>query len=228
MPDFVRQALQERALMAAYLSRPPYQQNDYLGWILRAKRPGTQQKRLAQMLDELAGGEQYMGMPHHAVRGTTRSAKDELIQGLVDARRKVLQTALSLSPEQRDEVFLGVWSAKDVLAHMAGWDDTNVQAVQEILAGQRPSFWQYQDHDWQSYNARLVAQYRREDWAELLAELDRSHRALIAYLQSVPVESYMRHRAIASLLRTEARDEEKHARQMEEFRSNGASAGGQG
>lgn len=37
MPVFVRNALDERGLMEAYLDRPPYQQNDYLGWISRAK-----------------------------------------------------------------------------------------------------------------------------------------------------------------------------------------------
>jgi uncharacterized protein YdeI (YjbR/CyaY-like superfamily) len=64
MPAFVRDALEQRELMAAYLSRPAYQQNDYLGWIARAKRAETQQKRLAQMLEELERRDRYMGMPH--------------------------------------------------------------------------------------------------------------------------------------------------------------------
>jgi uncharacterized protein YdeI (YjbR/CyaY-like superfamily) len=66
MPDFVRQALLQRDLMDAFEKRPPYQQNDYLGWIVRAKRPATREKRLAQMLDELAGGDRYMNMPYNA------------------------------------------------------------------------------------------------------------------------------------------------------------------
>lgn len=62
MPDFVLAALEERRLIAAYRQRPPYQQNDYIGWITRAKLPATQQKRLAQMLDELERGGEYMKM----------------------------------------------------------------------------------------------------------------------------------------------------------------------
>lgn len=64
MPPDVEAALLERGLMAAYQSRPPYQQNDYIGWITRAKRPETRDKRLAQMLDELAGGDRYMNMAY--------------------------------------------------------------------------------------------------------------------------------------------------------------------
>jgi len=41
MADFVKEALLEENLMEKYLARPPYQQNDYLGWINRAKRPET-------------------------------------------------------------------------------------------------------------------------------------------------------------------------------------------
>lgn len=66
MPEFVWQALVEAKLADKYLLRPPYQQNDYIGWIVRGKREDTRQKRLQQMLDELAAGEKYMGMNYHA------------------------------------------------------------------------------------------------------------------------------------------------------------------
>jgi uncharacterized protein YdeI (YjbR/CyaY-like superfamily) len=64
MPDFVREALVKNNLLDAYKSRPPYQQNDYLGWINRAKRLETKEKRLAQMLYELQRGDLYMNMAY--------------------------------------------------------------------------------------------------------------------------------------------------------------------
>jgi uncharacterized protein YdeI (YjbR/CyaY-like superfamily) len=66
MPQFVREALEERDLMSAYLARPPYQQNDYLGWISGAKREDTQKRRLDQMLYELEQGDAYMRMRYRA------------------------------------------------------------------------------------------------------------------------------------------------------------------
>jgi uncharacterized protein YdeI (YjbR/CyaY-like superfamily) len=62
MPDHIRNALNERGLMDAYHARPAYQQNDYIGWITRAKLEATKQKRLDQMLEELEGGKYYMKM----------------------------------------------------------------------------------------------------------------------------------------------------------------------
>ena len=63
MPDAVTEALERHGLRAAYEARPPYQRNDYLGWINRAKRAETKERRMQRMLDELAAGEGYMNMP---------------------------------------------------------------------------------------------------------------------------------------------------------------------
>jgi uncharacterized protein YdeI (YjbR/CyaY-like superfamily) len=68
MPVFMRKALNEAKLMDAYKSRPAYQQNDYIGWITRAKLDATRDKRLSQMLNELWRGDRYMKMVWQAKR----------------------------------------------------------------------------------------------------------------------------------------------------------------
>ena len=69
MPDDIRDELNQNGLMQAYLARPPYQRNDYVGWITRAKRAETRNKRLKQMLDELKRGDSYMKMPYKSGNG---------------------------------------------------------------------------------------------------------------------------------------------------------------
>jgi uncharacterized protein YdeI (YjbR/CyaY-like superfamily) len=62
MPGNVRDALMDAGMFEGCQARPPYQRNDYLGWITRAKRPETRERRLRQMLRELARGDRYMNM----------------------------------------------------------------------------------------------------------------------------------------------------------------------
>jgi uncharacterized protein YdeI (YjbR/CyaY-like superfamily) len=69
MPDFIREALDGHGVMDTYRARPSYQQNDYIGWITRAKLETTRQKRLNHMLDELKGGNLYMNMKWNAKTG---------------------------------------------------------------------------------------------------------------------------------------------------------------
>ena len=66
MPTDVASALSRKGLQAAYDARPAYQRNDYIGWITRAKQTATREKRLRQMLDELATADAYMGQAYHA------------------------------------------------------------------------------------------------------------------------------------------------------------------
>ncbi len=68
MPADIGAALEARGLRGRYDERPDYQRNDYLGWIARAKRPDTRQKRIDQMLDELDRGGVYMNMAWNGPR----------------------------------------------------------------------------------------------------------------------------------------------------------------
>ena len=89
IPDFVREALEEHGLVEAYEARPPYQRNDYVGWITRAKREDTRQRRLAQMLDELRRGDVYMKM----VWGGGRKGSEKPSSDLADDVRDALEVA---------------------------------------------------------------------------------------------------------------------------------------
>ena len=65
IPEEIRIILEEKNLMGAYLNRPPYQRNDYMGWIGRAVHKETREKRLRQMIEELELGNLYMNMEYH-------------------------------------------------------------------------------------------------------------------------------------------------------------------
>jgi uncharacterized protein YdeI (YjbR/CyaY-like superfamily) len=62
MPKNIRARLIKYGLLKLYNARPPYQRNDYLGWISRAKLETTREKRIHQMLEELKEGDRYMKM----------------------------------------------------------------------------------------------------------------------------------------------------------------------
>ncbi len=160
------------------------------------------------------------------MRKTIADRKTELIDELVEARNSLIRAAQLIPEEKCDEVFLGIWCIKDLLAHLIGWDVTNLQAVQEILSGQAPGFFLYYDKDWQSYNAGLVQEYRIEPFEALLAKAEESHAQWIQYLQTLPADDVVNGKSrspkgrtitIRNLLVTEANDERKHAEQVRAF-----------
>ena len=163
------------------------------------------------------------------MRATAQAKKNRIITELIETRRKILDVASSLSPAQQGEVFLGVWSVKDLLAHLVGWDFTNLEAAKALLNGQLPDFYSHYDRDWKTYNARLVAEHKRNDFADLLSSVEDSLQKLMGFLETVPVEEfdkdsgvrYKRYKVtIARLIQAETRDEKTHYQQIEEFRQS--------
>jgi len=153
--------------------------------------------------------------------------KEQLIADLSDARHAVLAAAAALPGDEQDTAFLGSWSAHDIVAHLVGWDHSNLAAIDAIRSGRLPAFYEQYDRDWQTFNAGLVAQYKQQTMEETIALAQASHQALLAALADVPagdvtrdygVRSPGRRRVtIAMLLSVEARDEQKHAEQIRAF-----------
>ena len=84
MPPDILATLRESGLLREYEGRPPYQRNDYLGWILRAKKKETREKRVETMLRELATGVLYMGMSCHRKGSRKNEEGKSSLNGLKD------------------------------------------------------------------------------------------------------------------------------------------------
>ena len=152
--------------------------------------------------------------------------KDQTISNLLEARRNILAVVSKLSTAQRNLVFLGIWSIKDLLAHLIGWDYTNVEAIKSVLDGQLPSFYKHKDKDWQTYNAMLVNRYKRDSSKELLAAVKESQKELIDFVQTIPPEHFnkdfgVRFRGykvtVQRLLEADTKDVRTHREQIVSF-----------
>ena len=163
-------------------------------------------------------------------RATDEERKSELISGLRDVRQRILSLASDLLPSQWDEVYLGIWSPREMLAHLAGWDDTNCNAADEVLAGELPTFYKFYDKGWVSYNAMLVQKYTCSGCGDLLLRVRESHEKMIASFGLIPAREIWKDRGIRArgwkvtigrLLQAELSDEEEHYSQLKAFIEEG-------
>jgi hypothetical protein len=152
--------------------------------------------------------------------------KERLLSGLVDVRERILKEAARFSPEMMEVGFVGIWTIRDLLAHLSGWDITNFQAAQEIMDGKVPSFYANYDRDWKSYNAMLVEEYKREDLQSQLSLMRDTHGKLVHFLETLPAQVIFKdwgvrnkgYKVIISrLLEVEREDEEIHLQQIKDY-----------
>jgi uncharacterized damage-inducible protein DinB len=152
--------------------------------------------------------------------------KEQVLSNWLQARQSILAEVSRISETQHDEIFLGIWSIKDLLAHLTGWDRTNLDAVKSVLEGRVPSFYRYRDRDWKTYNAMLVEEYKRDSSQELLDSVHDSQQQLAEFLKALPPEAFnqdfgVRFRGykvtIQRLLEADAEDAQTHLRQIIDY-----------
>ena len=141
-------------------------------------------------------------------------------------RQEILAEVANLSKEQGEQVFLGIWSVKDVLAHMIGWDFANLDAIKSVQAGQVPAFYEHKERDWQTYNAMLVRKYKQGSLEDLIISMKSSQEKLMKSLQAVPPDQFnkdfgVRFRGykvtIQRLLEADTKDVHTHLQQIVDF-----------
>ena len=140
-----------------------------------------------------------------------------------------MRAAQRLPVKARDQVFLGVWSAHDLVAHLVGWDFANMDSVEDLRAGKSPRVYVYWTPNWVAFNARLVKHYKRDKWLETMQDARDSHAKLIAYLKQVPAADFERDFGVRSPggrkitiayhLQAEIDDEVKHLKQIQAWLS---------
>lgn len=90
-----------------------------------------------------------------------------------------------LTDEEMRRVWLGTWGVREILAHISGWHDEMATALGRVGKGEAPyPAGTYDDFD--AWNARFVDQRTGVKTADVLAELEASHRKLLAAAAGLP------------------------------------------
>jgi hypothetical protein len=107
----------------------------------------------------------------------------------MDARHAIIQTTEQeyatlrdavhgLDEARMNEVWLGTWGVREIVAHIAGWHREMMPALERLARGERP----YADgtyDDFDRWNARFVDQRKAIATADLVREMEGSHRDFV-------------------------------------------------
>jgi hypothetical protein len=90
-----------------------------------------------------------------------------------------------LTDEEMRRVWLGTWGVREIVIHISGWHDEMGAALGRIAKGDAPyPAGTYDDFD--AWNARFVDQKAGVKSADVLAELDASHRRFVGVAAALP------------------------------------------
>jgi hypothetical protein len=114
------------------------------------------------------------------------------------------------------------WSVKDILAHVTTWEAEALTHLPTIIAGGRPPrYVRYGGID--AFNAQRTEEKRDLSLAEVLEQMEETHRLLIAFIKTVPDEQLKGETRVRRRLRLDTFSHYPiHARAIREWREKRA------
>jgi hypothetical protein len=113
------------------------------------------------------------------------SDKARLLQEADEAFGDLRQAIDGLDDARLTRVWLGTWSIREILVHVSGWHREMIPALARVGRGEEPyPAGTYDDFD--NWNARFVDARRGVKVAEVLAQLEDSHRDFVRAVAAVP------------------------------------------
>lgn len=104
----------------------------------------------------------------------------------IEAAYKELRSAVEgVPPERMTEALLDQWSAKDLVAHTASWDEFTVADFQRIARGHVPCLIAFKESEVNDWNAFLMRPRKMFPLEQVLFESAHWHAAIVDTLKSL-------------------------------------------
>lgn len=110
------------------------------------------------------------------------STREDVLQQLRAARAALLSAIDGLTPDQmRRPGVGGVWSVKDVLAHLTAWESEVIAALTDLHIRRAPHIVEIEDID--AWNDEQYHASARRPLEAVMADFEGVHRALLAAVE---------------------------------------------
>jgi Protein of unknown function (DUF1706) len=149
--------------------------------------------------------------------------KGKALRDADEAYGELRQAIGGLDDDGASRVWLGTWGVREILIHIAAWDQEMLPALGRVRRGE-PTFPEgvsYDDAD--AWNARFVAARAGTKMIDILTELEAAHRDLVEAAASLDETHWAEGAPARSLFEgTGAQHYREHAAQIRESRQGGA------
>jgi hypothetical protein len=147
--------------------------------------------------------------------------KDTLLHEAETAFTELRDALAGLDEDRLGRVFLGTWGAREIVVHISGWHRAMIPAFARLGRGESPFPEGVSYDNYDAWNARFVEDKKGARAAEVLSELDASHRAFVIAAAALPDKHFADGETARSLFEgAGAPHYREHAAQIREWRAS--------
>jgi hypothetical protein len=144
--------------------------------------------------------------------------REDLLGRAEEARKELLGAIEGLTDEQMTKRVVGDWSVKDLLAHVASWDEVGLIDMQRLARGDAPALAAFDIQRVDEFNAMLMSLRRHFSLDQARRELDMSHNALLEAVSRLPDSAFAEGQFARGMLQIWAYHDTEHTEDIQAWR----------
>ena len=144
--------------------------------------------------------------------------REELMGRAEEARRALLGTVEGLTEEQMTKPAAGEWSVKDLLAHVASWDEMVLPDMQRVARGDVPALAAFDLKRVDEFNAMIMSLRRHFSVEQARRELDISRKSLLEAVSRLPDSALAEGQFARGMLQICAYHDTEHTEDIQAWR----------
>jgi hypothetical protein len=119
---------------------------------------------------------------------TRADERRRLLAELELERNQLIRNVETCRIRDIERPFIGEWSVKDIVGHVASWEAEVVTALRELREGRRPELYDFNRSRLDEWNREHVERKRSLDFFSVLGQLKDGRHRLLEELAHVPDE----------------------------------------
>jgi len=146
------------------------------------------------------------------------SDRDELLSMLQESRNELVSAIQGLPNDKLTAPMAGEWSVKDIMGHIASWDEFSADDLRRIARGRIPCLAAFREDEVDNWNAFLMRPRRLFPLPQVQAEFEEARAGMVAALKDLPEALTARGTMVRNIVAVFANHEKSHAQQVREWR----------
>ena len=135
-----------------------------------------------------------------------------LVDKLSILQQEFIKVAQKIDKPQRNRPGVcGTWSPKEVLAHISGWNKEIIRQFSLFQDGLEKAI----EHDIDEFNKNSVKERRHLSWAEIIAELQQTHKQFYQKAQSISSQELSKNEEYKNWVEVQIEHYKHHKKQLE-------------
>jgi uncharacterized damage-inducible protein DinB len=147
------------------------------------------------------------------------TARDDAIKDLEKGTEQLLRQIGDLSDEKITEVWDGTWSIREILVHIAGWDEAIAGSFERMARGEPPGDPNLNLSDTDGANAVFVERAQGKSIAAVRKDLEVAQAHLIAAAKALPDDRFAEGKTALRLLSGMANHPAEHIGDIIEWKT---------